>query len=897
MLRALDSGRERNRELTTMPNMMENIVMRKCSLSYKKAKQIVLEARMNLCLLEQSMLWSKELEAECIRIHEVDKVIHQPMDTPPTITALIESSKDTTKKSQRSVISGGSGCSAATSSTHSSGFGPVSPLRKAPWEKVERWDMDALESSQGVSPQRSSPAIIKRERPSKSSLCRPTERKHRSLSRARRQAPEDDLDAGGTSHSTRSKSLTDSRRCLISKEKSSLDGDSMHSTRSKSRLRRPSENESERGLDGCSMHSTQSRSRTKKSVPEVSLLDSGGGSAKPRRSKEGEADLDGDVEHAASRSKFKSRRSSKPEEEGMDGGAAQSTRSKSTMRRSSQTDDPSARSTRSRSTTRKPSPEESLFDCTPNLSNLKSRSSSNPEDDEENLDGGTNHTRSRSSTRRSSKTDDLENIDTSKSTARRSSLPPELDGPSSPLERSKSKSRRASTTDAFESPEKSRSKTVTRRLVSAVELETACQADPSLRKAIAKNSGTSCRLGLYRSPRNGKSGNTAAEERTVEGKEDALPISSSPNKKCNATMATRKISKSPTKLASLRVPIIDDNVSLHFADFENLETKPKETATGSKVLGKHLSKTASADNTDLDNKSKSSFGSGGSGSKTSMIPVVKRSSTVAKGSGSPIRKGTSSPVRTGSPSRYRMVPNSPTRANSPIRSPGKSPSSILRNSRAQQMKSALPAPLDLGFGDKDDFFPAASRFSGKESINVAQSSDWTVDPFSQLQQQHQMKKHSDAGPFSRSAKPTRRYAENTSCTSQTADSSHSSVESEKDAKYLFGPATFDSADEIFPEFTKNTTFPQNRSTRDLQKTFVKQESWRSAKAPTPPRRQISSERAPLRKVTRSHSNDSHSSASSGSEKKAVKVRRQMNIKREKPVRMLGDRKSTAARQW
>jgi hypothetical protein len=53
--------------------MMAQIVMRKCEVTFKQAKEVVKEARLNLDLCDESMLWSKELQAECFRLVEIKK--------------------------------------------------------------------------------------------------------------------------------------------------------------------------------------------------------------------------------------------------------------------------------------------------------------------------------------------------------------------------------------------------------------------------------------------------------------------------------------------------------------------------------------------------------------------------------------------------------------------------------------------------------------------------------------------------------------------------------------------------------------------------------------------------------------------------------------------------------
>jgi hypothetical protein len=56
------------------PNMLEKIIMRKCDVTHKDAKAIVHKARENLGMLSnESVLWSKELETECLRVHQIDK--------------------------------------------------------------------------------------------------------------------------------------------------------------------------------------------------------------------------------------------------------------------------------------------------------------------------------------------------------------------------------------------------------------------------------------------------------------------------------------------------------------------------------------------------------------------------------------------------------------------------------------------------------------------------------------------------------------------------------------------------------------------------------------------------------------------------------------------------------
>lgn len=61
------------------PNMLEKIIMRKCDVTHKEAKLIVHKARENLDMSNESVLWSKELEAECIRVHH-----HQDHDNDNT---------------------------------------------------------------------------------------------------------------------------------------------------------------------------------------------------------------------------------------------------------------------------------------------------------------------------------------------------------------------------------------------------------------------------------------------------------------------------------------------------------------------------------------------------------------------------------------------------------------------------------------------------------------------------------------------------------------------------------------------------------------------------------------------------------------------------------------------
>lgn len=51
--------------------MLEKIIMRKCDVTHKEAKTIVHKARENMGMLSnESVLWSKELEVECIRVHQ-----------------------------------------------------------------------------------------------------------------------------------------------------------------------------------------------------------------------------------------------------------------------------------------------------------------------------------------------------------------------------------------------------------------------------------------------------------------------------------------------------------------------------------------------------------------------------------------------------------------------------------------------------------------------------------------------------------------------------------------------------------------------------------------------------------------------------------------------------------
>jgi len=53
-----------------MPSIMQELIMRKCDVSYKKAKQIDQRARKNLNIDDPDMLWSKALQAECFRVGE-----------------------------------------------------------------------------------------------------------------------------------------------------------------------------------------------------------------------------------------------------------------------------------------------------------------------------------------------------------------------------------------------------------------------------------------------------------------------------------------------------------------------------------------------------------------------------------------------------------------------------------------------------------------------------------------------------------------------------------------------------------------------------------------------------------------------------------------------------------
>jgi hypothetical protein len=75
--------------------MLEKIIMRKCDVPYKHAKMLATQARENLGMANRSILWSKELEAECIRIHQLELAkIEIAISTPP-VTAISASSKDT----------------------------------------------------------------------------------------------------------------------------------------------------------------------------------------------------------------------------------------------------------------------------------------------------------------------------------------------------------------------------------------------------------------------------------------------------------------------------------------------------------------------------------------------------------------------------------------------------------------------------------------------------------------------------------------------------------------------------------------------------------------------------------------------------------------------------------
>ena len=57
-----------------MARPLESIVMRKCGVSYNEARQLGNTARVNLNL-RKDIVWSKELEEECIRLHSVEKGI------------------------------------------------------------------------------------------------------------------------------------------------------------------------------------------------------------------------------------------------------------------------------------------------------------------------------------------------------------------------------------------------------------------------------------------------------------------------------------------------------------------------------------------------------------------------------------------------------------------------------------------------------------------------------------------------------------------------------------------------------------------------------------------------------------------------------------------------------
>jgi hypothetical protein len=69
--------------------------MRKCDVSYKQAKMIATQARENLGMADRSMLWSKDLETECLRIHQLEQAKTEVAISTPPVTAISASSKDT----------------------------------------------------------------------------------------------------------------------------------------------------------------------------------------------------------------------------------------------------------------------------------------------------------------------------------------------------------------------------------------------------------------------------------------------------------------------------------------------------------------------------------------------------------------------------------------------------------------------------------------------------------------------------------------------------------------------------------------------------------------------------------------------------------------------------------
>lgn len=718
--------------------------MRKCGVNYKEAKTILTEARKNLGLSEQSKTWFDELEAECTRVNEVAK--SEP--SPKTIAALIQCSKDTAKKQQRCVTSGSSVQTSSTSSTQSSDS--QTDLRKLP-TSVQTADLSSTmksvrrSKSVGARTGRTSQRVANTA-VTEGTGCS-TAVPERSMSRAR---------------STR-------RASRIEENEDDLD-----TNRSNPQRRNPSTaTEVTEGLDGIALYASRARSRarsrTRRPFSDDSSCDSGSVTAKSR-TKTSDENVEG-TDATTRRSKSKARPLPEEKDGGLDLGSPLSTRSRSKTRRSVTSDGPqvantASHSTRSRPTTRRPAPEEASSDvAVRSRANSRSRAKTDTAAGEGNIidGGGISHTRS-------------------------SVKPAELEGRTKTSNiRSKSKARKSVVSDDFEFPDngKSRVKTVTRRLVSAEELESACLADPSIRDAIAKSSGVSCRLGLSRAPGQSKCG--AADVDEVP--EVPVPTSNSTAKITgNATVVVRKRAKTPARRSALRSAKDDaETVSLHFANFDNGATEL-------------------TDDMNIPDQ-------------TSMPPDANMMVN-------PVRKRASAVIPSGSTSIY----NSPTRSHSPTQSPIKSPS-ILRGGKAQ-VKNLAPAPMLIEFDDV--IFPEATKAGNKER-SAAPMENFDDDFYKNSSFTQEPLESTDFAKSFFVMKPE--WDEGTPCMSHNEASSPKIVEKEKDSHCLFRTTqSFDSVDPAFPECG------QNRTTRGRNRTFDKQESKRSASAPRRPQRQQSSDR-------------------------------------------------------
>lgn len=433
--------------------------MRKCNVSPKEARSIVMEARKNLGLVENSMLWSRDLEAECILIHAQTKGAPQ---SPTTIPVLAGNSRDTAKKQQRIVNADTS--ATITSCTDSSGD-PVSPRKRVIQKQQVEADRNGLES-----PPRDNTTVsstTKLASRSKSVGAR-TERILQRVANA--------TETESTAHHSGGHNKLQAKTSMRSSDIEENYG--LDTSRSKFKPRQSITTTEGKinGLEGSSMHSTRSRSRVHMPLSEDSLLDTGRAVSRSR-TKDRDISNSG-TDTTARRSKSKSRRSSETYNDGLESGTTHSTRSKARTRQSPTNDSlhdvksPSP-SNRSRSTTRIP---KDLLSSTAPRSKSKSRTSTTTTDYEKDFfDNGISQT-----TRSSSKCNEID------------------EEPHTVHGKSKSKMPTKALTD-YTNPSgngNARSKSVTRRPTSDEEQESRyCQTHPKLHRSREEsNQGQSGRL-------------------------------------------------------------------------------------------------------------------------------------------------------------------------------------------------------------------------------------------------------------------------------------------------------------------------------------------------------------------------------------------------------------------